>query len=245
MWLWGLLNLFFPFIVSFVTGLLAALLQLAPTTTSFLLLGLWFAEQMLLTLFANALYWRHVNNLIRNVPRSLADKPDKRTRRLARDGGTSIGAALGILIGVGVFGTGILAAIAIPAYQDYTIRAQVMDGLQRASTAKAAVAEYYAQKNEWPPDAAAAGLESMSSKYVASITVANGSIVITYGGAANRNIADQRLILSPGLTASGEVVWACGEHAATADVVTPGPGPRGADLKVKYLPSQCRPASGT
>ena len=52
---------------------------------------------------------------------------------------------------------GILAAIAIPAYQDYTIRAQASEGLAMASATKAAVAEYYADKGTWPADDGAAG----------------------------------------------------------------------------------------
>jgi type IV pilus assembly protein PilA len=245
MWLWGLLNLFFPIIASIAVGIVGGLLKIQPTVTGFLMLGAMFAEQMLLAIFANALYWRHINAVIRNVPRSIADKPDKRMRRIERDGGTSIGAAIGIVVGVGFFGVGILAAIAIPAYQDYTIRAQVTEGLILSSAPKAAIAEYYAQKNEWPVDAEAAGVRSVTGKYVDSITVANGSIVITYGGQANRNLQAQRLILAPGLTAKGDVVWLCGDHTAPpefeAAVVSQGPGPRGSDVAAKYLPSHCRP----
>jgi type IV pilus assembly protein PilA len=199
----------------------------------------------LLTVFANALYWRHINALIRNVPRSIADKADRRTRRLERDGGTSIGAALGVMVGLGVFGTGIIAAISIPAYQDYTIRAQVTEGLMLVSGAKTAVAEHYARTNEWPPDAEAAGLRPISGKYVDTVTVQNGSIVITFGGRANPIIRGQRLILAPALNAGGEVIWLCGDHESApefdAEVVTRGPGPRGSDVKPKYLPANCRP----
>jgi type IV pilus assembly protein PilA len=245
MWLWGLLNFFFPFIASLVVGILSALLKLPPTLTGFLMLGTMFAEQILLAIFANALYWRHINGLIRNVPRSIADKPDRRTRRLERDGGTSIGAALGILFGVGFIGIGMMAAIAIPAYQDYTIRAQVSEGLGLAAAPKAAVAEYYAQKNEWPLDADSAGLRPIGGKYVESVTVANGSVVITYGGMANQNIANARLVLTPGVTDRGDVVWICGEQPQPAEVVRTGDGPRGSNVAQKYLPRSCRPAAGT
>jgi type IV pilus assembly protein PilA len=209
------------------------------------MLGAWFAEQLLLTIFANALYWRHINGLIRDVPRSIADKPDRRMRRLERDGGTSIGATLGILFGVGIIGIGMVAAIAIPAYQDYTIRAQVTEGLGLAAEAKAAVVEYYAQKNEWPLDAESAGLRPIGGKYVEAVTVANGSIVITYGGMANRNIANARLVLTPGITARGDVVWICGEQKAPAEIVQMGSGPQGSNVAQRYLPKQCRPAAGT
>jgi len=243
MWLWGLLNLFFPYIAAIVVGMVAALLKVQSAATGFLMLGAIFIEQILLTIYANALYWKHINGVIRNVPRTLADKPDKRMRRIERDGGTSVGAMIGILFGLGFFVTGILAAIAIPAYQDYTIRAQAVEGFHLASGPKAAVAEYYAQKGEWPLDGEAAGLRPISGNYVESVTVANGSIVITYGGRAHQKLASQRLILSPGVTQAGDVVWMCGDHGAPEDVevVTRGPGPSGSDVAAKYLPANCRP----
>ena len=119
------------------------------------------APWFILPMYANSLYWRHINKVIRNVPASFAQQPDKRSARITRNGGTGAGAMIGVLVG-GVFIfiaiLGILAAIAIPAYQDYTIRGQVMEGLNLASGPKAAVAEYYAQHEEWPADAEAAGL---------------------------------------------------------------------------------------
>src|SRR5690242_453363 len=82
---------------------------------------------------------------------------------------------------------GILAAIAIPAYQDYTIRSQVTEGLNLAASVKAAVAERFAQTGTWPTTltdigiADAAGETPPSGKYVASVDLAgnNGTIVIT------------------------------------------------------------------
>jgi type IV pilus assembly protein PilA len=241
MWLWGLLNLFFPLIAAMAVGIVAALLQVQSVVTGFVMLGAMFIEQMLLTIFANSLYWKHINGVIRNVPRSIADKPDKRTRRIERDGGTSIGAMFAVLVCVGVFGIGILAAIAVPAYQDYTIRAQTASGLQLASGAKVAVAEYYAQKGEWPRDGATAGVGPVSGPYVESVNVQNGSVVITYGDRVNAKLAGQRLVLLPGVTQGGDVVWTCGEHAGPDDIVTHGPGPHGSDVAAKYLPANCRP----
>jgi type IV pilus assembly protein PilA len=248
MWLWGVLNLFFPLIASFVLGIVAAALKPPPAVTGFAFFGVWLAEQILLTVFANALYWRRINAVIQNVPRSLADKPDKRMHRLEREGGTSIGAAIGILFGVGFVGIGMIgmmAAIAIPAYQDYTIRAQVSEGLVLAAAPKAAIAEYYAQKSEWPQDAETAGVRPGTGNYVESITVERGSIVIAYGGKANTNLAGKRLVLWPGVTRDGQLVWACGARDLPPEVTIRGPGPHGSEVLTKYLPSQCRPAAGT
>ena len=84
---------------------------------------------------------------------------------------------------------GILAAIAIPAYQDYTIRAQVTEGLNLAGAVKAGVAEAFANTGEWPADMIAAGGDSTgllpSGKYVDNIDVLNGTITITFGNDAN------------------------------------------------------------
>src|SRR5215468_11097422 len=80
---------------------------------------------------------------------------------------------------------GILAAIAIPAYQDYTIRAQVSEGMNLAAAAKAAVSEYFLNRGQAPTTRLVAGMSQTatdtSGKYVASVDVQNGTILITYG----------------------------------------------------------------
>src|SRR5476651_398394 len=80
---------------------------------------------------------------------------------------------------------GILAAIAIPAYQNYTIRAQVTEGLSLASGWKTAIAEQYALTGVWPATAAAmAGVAGATNgKYVSAISVNGGTIKVAYGGA--------------------------------------------------------------
>src|SRR3954468_1652115 len=79
---------------------------------------------------------------------------------------------------------GILAAIAIPAYQDYTIRAQVTEGLNLAAAAKASVSESFANKGTAPVDRTTAGMSPLPAdtqgKYVSSVNVTTGTIVITY-----------------------------------------------------------------
>jgi type IV pilus assembly protein PilA len=143
---------------------------------------------------------------------------------------------------------GILAAIAIPAYQDYTIRAQVTEGLNLADAVKTSVAEYYANNGTWPiglmgPNPALGYTADPSGKYVADITVATGTIVITYGLQANANLTALPLLdLRPRLSANGDVVWVCGTHAAPAGVVDPAV-PSTADatnVTNKYLPQNCR-----
>ncbi|RPI61988.1 MAG: hypothetical protein EHM50_04750, partial [Lysobacterales bacterium] len=92
---------------------------------------------------------------------------------------------------------GMMAAIAIPAYQDYTIRAQVSEGLNLAAAAKAAVAETYLRTNEAAVDRSAAGMSpaatDTSGKYVESVDVAGGTVLVTYGAEANPTIAGRVL----------------------------------------------------
>jgi uncharacterized RDD family membrane protein YckC/Tfp pilus assembly major pilin PilA len=137
-------------------------------------------------------------------------------------GWATAGAIIGVML-FGPFGIGILAAIAIPAYQDYTIRAQVSEGLYAAVPYKAAVAEAVAGGQ---PLAALTTEQLQRSEtgqwhYVASIKVASGIIVITYGGTAQKAIAGKTVLLIPGTTADGQIVWVCGHHAAPDGVSLP------------------------
>ena len=148
---------------------------------------------------------------------------------------------------------GILAAIAIPAYQDYTIRSQVTEGLNLASAVKAAVAETYAQTGSWPADLVAAGIVAAggaatppSGKYVTGIAIDTGTINITYGGQANTNIAGAILSLRPMVSANDDDVWLCGYNDGTNMNPAPGDPASGAsagdttDVVPKYLPQSCR-----
>ncbi|MGN6091958.1 MAG: pilin [Luteibacter jiangsuensis] len=134
----------------------------------------------------------------------------------------------------------ILAAIAIPAYQDYTIRSQVSEGLSLADGAKTAVAEYYTNRGEMPAGSdnnQSVGLASAASiggSYAQSVTVgANGLITVKYGPGtgdfgkkANSHINDKELALSP-VTGAGSISWACKAAGSNA-------------IDSKYLPSSCR-----
>jgi len=137
---------------------------------------------------------------------------------------------------------GILAAIAIPAYQDYTIRAQVTEGLNLAGDLKAAVAEQFAQTGSWPANNSALGLTATKSgKYVSSVEVNNGTIIITYGGVnANANLtAAPILALRPTTSPNGDVIWNCGRKAEVGSA-TPAAGANTTSVVAKYLPSTCR-----
>lgn len=150
---------------------------------------------------------------------------------------------------------GILAAIAIPAYQDYTIRSQVTEGLNLAGAVKAAVTESYAQTGAWPTSLVEAGITDAtgttatppSGKYVDNITISTGTIVIQYGRQANSNIGTASngiLTLQPRVSANDDVIWLCGYNSGPASGLTdPGSGASTAgttNVSSKYLPQSCR-----
>jgi type IV pilus assembly protein PilA len=134
---------------------------------------------------------------------------------------------------------GILAAIAIPAYQDYTIRAKVTEGLNLAAAGKTAVSETYASSGTFlSANNDSYGLPtptSISGKYVTSVTVgANGVLTVLFNNAAAGGSmggsADNKFIdLAPIVSNEGAVDWKC-DMTST-------------DMPPKYLPAECR--SGT
>ncbi len=132
---------------------------------------------------------------------------------------------------------GILAAIAIPAYQDYTIRAQVSEGLSLAAGAKAAVTEFYQDTGNLPANNATAGLSpanTINGNYVSLVTVgapAAGQIQVSYAGPrANTQLSTTpaTLILSP-VTSAGSVDWQCNGGAVLGNAAN-----------AKWLPNACR-----
>lgn len=130
----------------------------------------------------------------------------------------------------------ILAAIAIPAYQDYVIRSQVSEGMSLADGSKTAVAEFYSNTGRLPDNNASAGLAevaSISGSYVSEVAVGGGDtaggtagvISVSYGGPkANSKIPDTSILLLSPITNGGSTAWTC----------------KSTTLSPKYLPSSCR-----
>jgi type IV pilus assembly protein PilA len=144
---------------------------------------------------------------------------------------------------------GILAAIAIPAYQDYTIRAQVSEGMNLAAAAKAAVAETFLNTGAAPAGREEAGMSATATdtngKYVTQVEVADGTITITYGNDANAAITGATLQLIPWTTPDGSVAWQCGGADDFTNASEMGGGGSGGSLVtddlLRYLPAACRP----
>jgi len=138
---------------------------------------------------------------------------------------------------------GILAAIAIPAYQNYTIRAQVTEGLTLADGWKTAIAEYYANTGAWPTTAnlTAAGQVQSNGKYETVAVTTPGVITITYGGTAvNAKISGQVLGLTAFTNANNDVLWQCGNSAAPASAtVASGASGNTGSMSPQYVPTSC------
>ncbi|HFC8026680.1 TPA: pilin [Neisseria meningitidis] len=142
---------------------------------------------------------------------------------------------------------GILAAVALPAYQDYTARAQVSEAILLAEGQKSAVTEYYLNHGEWPGNNSSAGVASSSTikgKYVQKVEVKNGVVTATMlSTGVNKEIKGKKLSLWA-KRQDGSVKWFCGQpvtRAANADAVTADTATN-TKIDTKHLPSTCRDA---
>ena len=146
----------------------------------------------------------------------------------------------------GLFGIGILAAIAIPAYQDYTVRAQVTEGIVAAGSYKAAIAEAVTQGHAFRElNTSMLHLNAVGSwRYVDTVQVESGVVVIKYGRAANQLIAGRTLLVIPATNERQDIVWVCGRHEAPLQFTTVMRGlGKYTTVADKYLPLSCRVGS--
>ena len=180
------------------------------------------AFMLLPPMFGNALYYRHCKAKIAEA-KQVGGSAERQLGELAGKGGTS-NAAIFILIGFGVLMMlAVLAAIAIPAYQDYTVRAKIAQGLDAAAEAKLAVAETYAETGAVPADNAQAGyVFDDTSPAVSDIRIEQGGVVRVL--MAVDPIDGGALVLQPSEGAGGGVEWRC---------YSP-------DIEGRYLPADCR-----
>lgn len=122
----------------------------------------------------------------------------------------------------------ILAAVAIPIYQEHIVRTQVSEGLSLTQGAKANVTEYFANSAAFPSDNHDAGLalpSSITGSYVSAVTIGSGDgeIAVTFGGMANGVITGQQLLLRAN-NAGGSLNWSCSSQ----------------NIQPRYLPTSCR-----
>ena len=140
---------------------------------------------------------------------------------------------------------GILASIAIPSYQDYTVRAQVAEALVLAGELKPEIQDFYRTRGRFPADNEAAGVpapQHLIGQYVTDIEVADGAMHIRFGNKANALIAGKILTVRPVFVTANPgspISWNCGSSQAP-NGMTPAGADR-TDVLLVHLPSACRP----
>jgi len=144
---------------------------------------------------------------------------------------------------------GILASLAISAFQTYTVRAQVAEGISMATGAKTPVIDAYNNTGEPPAGRPEAGMSVLATdtvgKYVSGVNVFEGRVDVTFGNDSHAAIAGQTVSFTPYITSGNMVAWRCGAAPApsgasllTGNGVTSAHLPPTVDLR--YLPSTCR-----
>ncbi len=144
---------------------------------------------------------------------------------------------------------GILASMAMSAYQTYSVRAQVAEGVNMAGSIKAPIVDAYNMTGSPPADRAAAGLTPLptdhSGKYVSGVSIVDGRLDILFGNDAHQDIFGQTLSVTPYTSGNSSVVWRCGTAAIIPGTVEmTGGGVTAAhalpSVDTRYLPSSCR-----
>ncbi len=122
---------------------------------------------------------------------------------------------------------GILGSIAIPAYQDYTIRAQVAEGITVSGGIRAAALDYYMQTGDWPQNNNKAGVGNQndySGKYVKKIMIKKNEIEIQFGNDAHDKISGKKILMTA-VVGQGAIRWECSGKGVFED---------------RHLPQGCR-----
>ncbi len=139
---------------------------------------------------------------------------------------------------------GILASIAIPAYQDYTIRAQVVESFSITGELKQSVRDYYKDRGRFPGDNVEAGIpipEHLIGNFVTRVELVDGAMHVTLGNYANTNIANGILTIRPifvSASPTSPISWICGYRVPPNGMESVGEDRT--TLDKKHLPAACR-----
>jgi len=225
MWLMALgYILGLPILTGMLSGVFALFVgPVSATLISYLVWGI--VALIVIPIFANSWYKSRADAKIAAIDAKGLDDAS-RQREIASRGGVNWWAPwLFLLVPFAMLG--VIAAIAIPAYQDYTIRAQVSEGIGLSEVPKQAIVSYHEENGEFPPHNLAAGLpapEDVSGLYVSSVTVDGSLIIINYGGEAHEILQGRALLVGLDADALPSYRWLCGSD----------------DIEPRHLPSACR-----
>lgn len=143
---------------------------------------------------------------------------------------------------------GILASLAVSAYQTYTVRAMVAEGLNFAAGAKAPVIDAYINDGIPPADRLAAGMTPLPTdtqgNYISQVDIVNGRIDMLFGNDSHQDIFGDTLSVTPYQTPGGTIIWRCGYAMVPGGVLLTGGGVTAAfkasTIEERYLPATCR-----
>jgi type IV pilus assembly protein PilA len=144
---------------------------------------------------------------------------------------------------------GILASLAMAAYQTYTVRAQVAEALSMAASAKTPVIDAFNQSGQPPAGRVESGMTAVPTdtrgKYVGGVDVVDGRIDVTFGNDAHAEIFGRTISFTPYVSGQSSIVWRCGAAVAPAGAALSGGGVtavhQAPTVAVRYLPGACRP----
>lgn len=223
MWLNALIYFLLPYLLLIPLGIAGAVAGNSAGTIIGISYVLFFIAIFLLPpMYANALYYKHCRKKITETSMSSRDL-QRRLGELSEKGGTSSVILIFVLIFAFIAFIGILAAIALPAYQDYTTRARMAGAVAFGSNAADSVANYYYQHQEIPSSLEQAGFVTRMPPAVKALGVnsENGTVIVTMASAP---ISGKTFLFVPSLDSNKKIVWRCMSQ----------------EIQDKYLPQQCR-----
>jgi type IV pilus assembly protein PilA len=144
---------------------------------------------------------------------------------------------------------GVLASLAVAAYQTYAVRTQVAEALSMAAAAKVPVIDAFLQTGQPPADRTEAGMSPLATdtrgSYVSGVSVEDGRVDVTFGNRAHAEIFGRTISFTPYLSGPNSIVWRCAAAPAPSGAPLSGGGVTSAhqdpEIAVRYLPSSCRP----
>jgi Tfp pilus assembly protein PilE len=223
MWLNALVYFFLPYLLVILFGIIAVVMG----DSSGVLIGTGYllylaAIFILIPMYANALYYRHCKKIISEVRASSQDT-QRQLGELSGKGGTSNIVLIFVLIFVFVAIIGILAAIAIPAYQDYTTKARTVQAVTFGKTATDSVANFYNLHQAIPNSLEESdfALSLPPSVKALSFNSQNGTVTVTVEGAV---VNGKSILFVPSLDAGNQLIWTCMSE----------------EIQDRYLPQECR-----